>query len=220
MTTKELSATARDLFREGPLRLRLMQRYRPYICPFELLIPYVSEDTSVLDIGCGGGLFLALLAAQGKRIRGVGVDSSKPAIHAAEQMATFVNAGPLGSHLQFNLTAPNDPLPKELFDVVVIIDVMHHIPPADQHGFFQDAMSRVAPGGTLIYKDVVSTPLWRRALNRFHDLVMVQQWIHEVPIATVVSWAGTAGMVSIHSGSTTRFWYGHEFAVFQKTTLA
>jgi 2-polyprenyl-3-methyl-5-hydroxy-6-metoxy-1,4-benzoquinol methylase len=83
----EVAAVARSLYPEGPFLMRLMQRWRPYICPFGPLIDQVPADASVLDVGCGGGLFLGLLRA-GRRLReGLGFDASRPAIAIAQAMA-------------------------------------------------------------------------------------------------------------------------------------
>ncbi len=66
-TPGEFSRIARELFCNAPLPMRLLQRYRPCICPFESLVPDIQEGSSVLDVGCGCGLFLGLLAALGRR---------------------------------------------------------------------------------------------------------------------------------------------------------
>src|SRR5687767_5250391 len=64
----------------------ITQRFRPYICPFEELLPIVPTGSSVLDVGCGAGLFLGLLAVEGKIRSGVGFDSAASAIRIAQRM--------------------------------------------------------------------------------------------------------------------------------------
>ena len=59
---------------------RTILKYRPFICPFEELLPYVPDGSSVFDIGCGCGLFLLALAFADKRISGVGVDVASEAV--------------------------------------------------------------------------------------------------------------------------------------------
>ncbi|MBX9737461.1 MAG: hypothetical protein K2X32_11100, partial [Phycisphaerales bacterium] len=61
----ELSQVAASIFTTGPFLFRQLQRFRPYICPFEELIRHVPAGASVLDVGCGGGLWLHLLSATG-----------------------------------------------------------------------------------------------------------------------------------------------------------
>src|SRR4051812_38352748 len=83
-TPASLAAVAGSLYTEGPRVLRALQHYRPYICPFHRLIGCVpagpAPGPSVLDIGCGGGLFLMLLAMAARVGRGVGLDAAGPAI--------------------------------------------------------------------------------------------------------------------------------------------
>ncbi len=219
LSPARFSAIARDLFSDTPFVFRLMQRYRPFICPFEVLVPHVPFDVAALDVGCGGGLFLALLAILGRRIRGVGIDSSKPAIQCAQRVSEEINKRSLGSELRFYLLSPDQPLPQGLYDVVSIIDVMHHVPSADQRRFLESAIERVAPGGLLLYKDIAISPLWRRLASRLHDLIIAQQLIHEVPIAVARSWAESAGLVCVDAGPANRLWYGHEFGIFRKPSL-
>ena len=80
LTAGALSRMAAEIYPEGSVLFRALQKYRPYICPFEALIEEVPEGASVLDIGCGGGLFLGLVDAAGLRPEGTGFDVSRPAI--------------------------------------------------------------------------------------------------------------------------------------------
>src|SRR5947208_2041928 len=92
LTPGQLAGFSKGLYGSGPLLMRKLQHWRPYICPFEELIRHVPGGASVLDAGCGGGLFLALLAATGKRITGQGFDISSPAIDVARTMAEAAKA--------------------------------------------------------------------------------------------------------------------------------
>lgn len=212
----DLHRLARGLFPSGTgsLTFRLLQHYRPFICPFDALIPLIPADSRVLDVGCGGGLWLGLLAATGRLAEGVGFDSSTSAISLAQQMR--VPASHAGK-LRFEHRGVQDPWPDGLFDVVSIIDVMHHVPLAHQAQVIDLAASRVAQGGLLIYKDMCRRPAWRALANRAHDLVMARQWIHYAPVEKVSTWAVSAGLRCQHAGSLPRWWYGHELRVFVKT---
>jgi 2-polyprenyl-3-methyl-5-hydroxy-6-metoxy-1,4-benzoquinol methylase len=178
-----------------------MQHYRPYICPFERLLPHIPQRATVLDIGCGSGLLLALAASSGLDIRGVGVDTSEPAIAIAQLL------GLRGVEFQQSW-------PEGLFDVVTMVDVLHHVPPAEQRHFFQRAAAKVAPGGKLIYKDMAERPWWRAAANRIHDLAVAREWIHYVPIARVQEWACAEAFECDAEADITRLWYAHQLRVF------
>lgn len=212
----EYAKLLRGLYTRGPLVLRLLQHYRPYICPFEALAPLVPVGSRVLDVGCGGGLWLHLLAALGRIREGVGFDSAAAAIDMARAVR-HPSGGPAArltfTHLPVEAAWPEGP-----FDVVSIIDVMHHVPPAHQREAIRTAASRVAPGGVLLYKDMVRRPRWRAGMNRLHDLVMARQWIHYAPIADVEAWAADAGLTCVRRQTITRWWYGHELSVFVKSS--
>ena len=189
-----------------------MQHYRPYISPFELLIKAVPVGSRVLDIGCGGGLFLGLLSKTGRIRSGLGIDTSKQAIAVASQMTTRL----LENHgVRFEDRSASTPLPDELFDVVSLLDVMHHIPSPHQRLVLEQAIARVAPGGRFIYKDMVARPFWRALANRLHDLVIARQWIHYLPLERAIAWAEAKGCVVIEMRTVNMLWYGHEIIVFQ-----
>src|SRR5580704_9820933 len=86
LTARQLAAISRSLYREGPLLLRTLQHWRPYICPFENLVAYVREGSRALDIGCGSGLLLSLTAGVGIKFEGVGFDVSRQGIELATRL--------------------------------------------------------------------------------------------------------------------------------------
>ena len=222
-----LAAVAGQLFADGPLKLRLLQRYRPYLCPFHKLLPLVPPSATVLDAGCGGGLFLGLLASTRGLARGLGFDSSPEAIEVARRMSlrlpatvaahsTQHTAHSTRSQLTFEHRRVEDRWPDEEFDVVSLIDVMHHVAPTEQRTLIHLAAERVRPGGLLLYKDMCQRPLWRATANRAHDLLLARQWIHYVPIASVITWARDEGLTAERQEVLNQLWYGHELVVFRR----
>ena len=212
-TPAAVATLSRQLYTNGPVVARAMQHYRPYISPFGLLMRLVPPGSRVLDIGCGGGLFLGLLARAGRIRRGLGIDTSQRAIAVANEMTTRL---PAGHGVRFEARSASAPLPAEGYDVVSLLDVMHHIPPAHQRLVLEQAIERVAPGGLFIYKDMVSKPLWRAHANRLHDLVIARQWIHYLPLAQAINWAEQKACVVLERSTVNMLWYGHEIVVFKR----
>lgn len=210
-----LSRMARELYADGPWMIRRMQWYRPYICPLGALIAQVPSGSTVLDVGCGGGLFLALLHRSGKLQRGIGFDSSAPAIEIANCMITAGGAEAQRA-LCIEHRAMEDPWPTELFDVVSLIDVMHHVPQTARLDLLQRLVACTRPGGRLIYKDMCRRPLWRAWANRLHDLALARQWIHYIPVELVESTLIDMGLQLVASEDINMLWYGHELRVFRK----
>ena len=220
-TARELSAVARKFFSDAPFIRRTLMHLRPYICPFENLIAQVPRGARVLDIGCGSGLLLCFLATRDPTIRGLGVDVSGPAIQMAKDMVRKIaeDSGRTPT-VEFQVLDATGELPVGAFDVVILTDVLHHIPVAAQRDSVLKAARLVGPGGTLLYKDMCSRPAWRAFANRLHDLLVARQWIHYVPIQHVESWVGETGLTLTTAENLCRYWYGHELRVFARTPRA
>jgi 2-polyprenyl-3-methyl-5-hydroxy-6-metoxy-1,4-benzoquinol methylase len=212
---KRLSAVARSMYTDGQFVRNKLQHWRPYICPFEELVGYVKDGSRVLDIGCGAGLLLSLLSGIGREFEGVGFDVSPAAIDAANQMAGRAASICPQAKLAFHCLDFDAAWPAEEFDVVFLIDVLHHVPPASQRAFLERVISKVRRNGILVYKDMCRRPWWKANANRLHDLVIARELISYVPVATVEQWSGAQGMEVIAREEMTRFWYGHELRVMK-----
>lgn len=210
------SALSASLFVNEPLTRRTLQKWHPYICPFEEIIPLVPEGSTVLDIGCGSGLLLGLLSSTGRVRKGVGVEVSTAALKSARNMVEGMDQRGAGAGLRFIQTASPNRWPSAQFDCVTMIDVTHHIARPDQEHFVREACRRVAPGGRFIYKDMARRPLWRAVANRMHDLVLARQWIHYLPIEVLEDIATEEGLTPELRSDTSRLWYGHELRVFSR----
>lgn len=168
----------------------------------------------MLDVGSGAGLFLGLLASERRISEGVGLDTNPDAIAVARGMAKRATQLGFRSHLRFEQIEPQGPWPSGHFDVVSLIDVMHHIPPPSRRELFRKATSRLRHSGTLIYKDISARPRWRAWANRLHDLVIAKQWIQLVPIRQVEEWAIADQLKLEHADYIPRLWYGHDLRVW------
>jgi 2-polyprenyl-3-methyl-5-hydroxy-6-metoxy-1,4-benzoquinol methylase len=191
---------------------RLLQRLRPLICPLEPLLAHMTSAARVLDIGCGTGALLLRAVVEGRVREGLGTDVSSPALETAcETWQAMAGQFP-ASQLRFERMDSLERLPGK-WEVVMMIDVIHHVPPSMQETFLRAAFRLVAPEGRMIYKDVCLRPFWKRAMNRLHDLVMARQWISEVPLDQVRQWAAEEGLKVIAEEHYSRLWYGHELLV-------
>jgi 2-polyprenyl-6-hydroxyphenyl methylase / 3-demethylubiquinone-9 3-methyltransferase len=97
---------------------------------------------SLLDVGCGAGLFAEPLARLGADV--VGVDPAAAAIEAARR-----HAGETGAYLAYRVATVEDMAAEERqFDVVSAMEVIEHA--ADPKAFVAAAASLVKPGGLFI----------------------------------------------------------------------
>jgi 2-polyprenyl-3-methyl-5-hydroxy-6-metoxy-1,4-benzoquinol methylase len=212
---REIVSDAKALFSHGPIFPRTVQRLGAYVCPFHELLALVPKGASVLDVGCGSGIFLGLLMKQvGPRLA-LGFDASQYAIGIAENMRQNLPQA-AANKIAFERRDVNQSWPAGRFDVVSIIDVMHHVSSDVQSKLFLDALDHVAPGGLLLYKDMADRPVILALANWLHDLIMARQWIRYVPIARIRSWGIQSGL-SVEKESQCRvLWYAHEWILFKK----
>lgn len=189
-----------------------MQRQRPRICPYPALLAHVPRGARVLEAGCGAGRFLLEAAVRGDGVTGCGFDADAGAIAMAQRVA---QRGRL-SGVRFETRAVADGFPDGTWEVVAMIDLLHHLPVAEREGAVRAAASRVAPAGCLIYKDMCRYPRWRALLNWLHDLVAARQWIRHADVSDVERWAAESGLRLQHSARINRWWYGHDLRVFTR----
>ena len=217
LTANDLSRIARTMYTRGPILLRTLQHYRPYICPFERLIGHIPDGARVLDVGCGAGLLLSLAAGLGREFEGLGFDVSPMAIELAQTMSKDATAIRPKARLAFERLDVDAPWPAGTFDVVFLVDVLHHVNPASQQSLVKRVISKVNPGGTLVYKDMCLHPWWKAQANRLQDLVIAREWISYVPVETVENWAAAEGMKVVLSEDLGRLWCGHELRVMRRS---
>ena len=211
LTKRALSGMAAELFRSGPVLFRYMQMGRPYICPFHELVSLVPGGSRVLDIGCGGGLFLAYLARLGIISSGVGIDPSRVAIAAAENMRA--NNG-LGNQLDF-VAGPFPYGSRECFDLVSLIDVLHHVPRPQQRDFIRAAVRHVKRGGFLLIKEMRPRPVHGALLNGLHDMILAGEVPRYVDERVMRSWAAEEGLQPRHFKHDRLMWYYHHTHLLQ-----
>lgn len=120
---KELCEIARSLSRDLTLKDRILMGYRPRICPFHDLVEFVEPGSSVMDIGCGSGLWLFLLARLNLISSGLGLEVRPEKIAIANSLKQDDDP------LEFIAQSPEAKWPLKTADCLSMIDVLHHVPP-------------------------------------------------------------------------------------------
>lgn len=220
LTNQYISRLVWHFYFDAPTLTRLLVLARTFICPMQRLLAEVPKESTLLDIGCGRGVFLLLLATNNLLKSSVGIDPDGQALEIAKK--TMAKIGNRSGKININFirgSSPEDWPQDTYFSVVSLIDVMHHIPPKQQYWIFSEAVKRVAPGGRLLYKDICHRPFWLATANRLHDLIVARQWINYVPLDTIKHWGLSLGLEIKKESSYLRYFYGHEQLVFHKPEI-
>jgi 2-polyprenyl-3-methyl-5-hydroxy-6-metoxy-1,4-benzoquinol methylase len=186
---------------------------RPYVCPFDRILPFVPEGADVLDVGCGNGALLALLAATGRMSSGLGCDLSAPALEAARAAVRRVGREDI---VAFRHISSVEDVPAEGRDVVVMVDVLHHVPVEQRQHAVSEAARRVKPGGLFIYKDMTDKPFGRRLAHTVDDLIFAHELVRQVSPELVEQWAEAEGLTLVASEYVPRLIYGNVLRVFSR----
>lgn len=132
----------------------------------DLLLP---DEGRILDIGCGFGLFAAYFGQTQPARRIVGVDPNDKRIVMAERVSASIG-------LRGNTFVAGDARDVSLeggFSGAYVLDVMHHIPEADQLPLLSRLRDLLAPRGVLVIKDITTEPAFGVEFTRLLDRVMV-----------------------------------------------
>lgn len=105
---------------------------------FYALSKLSEKPESILDVGCGGGLFTIRLAKLFPRVKIVGIDLNPQAIEFARNKVSLIKNAP--PYLRFELRQrPDLNEPSKSFDVVLATLVCHHIPDRELITFIANA---------------------------------------------------------------------------------
>jgi 2-polyprenyl-3-methyl-5-hydroxy-6-metoxy-1,4-benzoquinol methylase len=102
---------------------------------------------SILDFGCGIGLVTTSLVDFLPKARLTGFDYSPASIREAKRLLTQRNKG---SQLRKISYCSGETKLSEEYDVIVLANVMHHVPPPDREDLLGRLFDRLHPSGTLM----------------------------------------------------------------------
>lgn len=187
------------------------------IFDFSKVTKYVPRGANVLDIGCGSGIFLLKLAFENTISNGIGVDTSEAAINLAKMVKEDLEKRQSCFILSFNCDNNSLNDLSDNFEVVSMIDVMHHLDKKSQNEVLITAWSKIIPGGYLIYKDMSEIYIFEKWMNILHDLIISRQFINYFPTIKIEEFALQNKGDVIVKYSWRQLWYRHELFVIRKS---
>ena len=135
-----------------------VDRYRRLFVDLDALAATIAGHgpfASVIEVGCGEGeLLTRLMNTLGPDTAALGIDIAPNPGHGY--------SGP-HEHVTFRQVAVADVVAEgQRFELVVVSDVLHHIPPIERRSFLESCRSLLAPNGTIVVKE------WVRRRNLAH----------------------------------------------------
>lgn len=109
-----------------------------------------GRELRVLDLGCGDGRMLRVIAAAGRLADAIGLDSSEPMLELA---AEHPGNAPAWRFEQHDLSRPLPDLGP--FDAVVSGLALHHLGDARKRTIYAEIGEQLAPGGVFANLDLV-----------------------------------------------------------------
>jgi 2-polyprenyl-3-methyl-5-hydroxy-6-metoxy-1,4-benzoquinol methylase len=156
---------------------KLKIKYRPVICPFDDLLKYISDKESLFDVGCGSGQF-CLVAANFTGVKKLmGIEISESLIRNANSLSK--NYGNNKEFIFKTFDGVNFPDAIADYQLVFLIDVLHHVPSDKQVSFLQNIYNKMSPGAQLIYKDINAASPFVYC-NKMHDIVFAGEIGNEI----------------------------------------
>lgn len=155
-------------YHDAPLLARLHLLVRRATLPIgRLLLHTPLRAKSVLEVGSGHGLILLTLAehryhsSKLPRLHGVDIDETKLrwAARAAERVDKSITF------------SPDLPSQSADWEIILLVDVLYLLSPAEQQNLLEQCNQILAPGGRLLIKEMNHRPRWKFLIVR------IQEWL-------------------------------------------
>jgi SAM-dependent methyltransferase len=131
---------------------------------FVEIVGTLRPDSTVLDLGCGPGLFSLELAHTTASI--VGVDLAPAFVESARAEAGRRGA----SHARFEVGSAVDPLPRGTFDLVILGSVLQYIGDSDLSRLLADIRRALSPTGSVYVRVSCSTSGTRQRAGAYEAI--------------------------------------------------
>ncbi len=190
---------------------KLKTIYRPYICPFDLLLEHIPDAECIFDLGCGAGSFLSILAHFKSPEALGGIEIKQDLIDAAKLLLAQYQIP-----VSLSVYNGND-IPEEIvnFNYVTMIDVFHHIPPAIQEAFISQLYTKMNAGSVLVFKDIdAASPFVY--FNKMHDLILSSDMGNEYSASRMKGLLEKTGFSCSEIYYKQTFWYPHFYIIAKK----
>lgn len=119
----------------------LFEAIRNLLCPFDQIEKHVPKSGSILDVGCGHGIFSVLLTSKSAEREVLGIDPAEDKIIEAKK------------HVLPNLAFKKaflEEVDNQKYDAIVVVDVLYLFPEEEKLNFLINASKKLKKSGRLI----------------------------------------------------------------------
>ncbi len=155
------------LYRDAPFFFRAYLKIKLKICPLIALEDFFPEKGSIVDLGCGSGLFPKILSLGCPERRIFGLDLDKRKIEAANQS----ESRDLNITYRVGDVVEAD-YPKG--NVFSLVDVLYLIPYDKQEVILRKCYQTLPEGGILVVKEMDTRPRLKYLWNLFQEMLAVK----------------------------------------------
>ena len=144
---------------------------RTATCPVREVLERIPAGGTVLDVGCGHGLFSVLAAMEDtdRRVVGVDIDVDKLELgRAAARRLGVADRVELVHSADGSL--PLGLLPDRGVDTVLCVDVLYLLGETAAVDLLRAMAGAVRPGGTVLVKEMGLEPRWKRRLTEIQEV--------------------------------------------------
>lgn len=138
-------------------------RIRFFTAPFKRLAGYVPQEGFIIDLGCGYGIFSALLGllSSQRRVLGIDLDEYK------------ISRVPRGlSNVDFKL-ADIKSIDLPAADCILLVHVLHHLNSyQEQEILIISCLEKLKVGGRLLIAEIDRKPWWKLILTQIADRIL------------------------------------------------
>jgi len=156
-----------QLYRDAPLLMRAYLRTKLRICPLIALEEHFPKGGTIVDLGCGNGLFPNILSLGSPERRVIGLDLDEKKIEVANQTKAR------DSHITYQVgDVVEAEYPKG--DVFTLVDVLYLIPYDKHELILKKCYQSLSEDGALIIKEMDTQPRWKYTCNLFQETLAVK----------------------------------------------
>jgi 2-polyprenyl-3-methyl-5-hydroxy-6-metoxy-1,4-benzoquinol methylase len=158
---------ALQMYADQSLGIRAFVRARHLLCPLSAIERYVPARGRILDLGCGHGLFSALMAIASPERAITGIEPSAVKMQTA---STLISKLP---NVQFRQGTIADVSDGSL-DAITILDVLYLLPVPEKLKILKRCRDLLGPDGRLVLKTNDTHPAWKYRWAWLQEVAMTR----------------------------------------------